>query len=626
MWKPDPSSLSDSIKAYSGTIEELDSVLIESINSGRLGLSDIDDEVFRLCFELGLNNVIRKLLKSNHVTKVTSQENIESDSCEHDELIEGLDSIDSVAIGKRIRKSMIGNYGLSGKRKSQDPPYDALQIPVLSLESNVDESIIKDILKIYRKDVTQTLHHVNPETGDNLLHILLRRRFQDSMMILMLDYDIDHLYFNANNAGDMSIMIEIDNSNVFNRGAEDNIHGPYRNITITIWENMIKSGRHSELNSILTCLNSNQKNIFHNCAENQRNDLLLIMCKDVHVKPDVLEMALNQENGDKHTPLDCCSNEDTILCIIDILPKFDTAHKDGKGNNVIHIFGKKNFKLVIQKIFMILSDQQEIIKLLMHKNDNGNNPLMSCTFKNSSDTLNLLLCTLFTFQGSEQNHELVGSILHDQNTIGNTLLSLILHYQQSRALSKTLALQMEKNYHSVYDKKSLTLARLTKCLRDNVEPSVEVLNALKDVEDCYEKSKLGMIMVFITLFITLFLIPFLVMTFDITFDVLLLIEYYKDMDKEINSTEPCVGLNSSKINIIQANTEKLLKIPDELTGRPRFYYSLGFLFFPWIFYSIEFLHSSYYTHLLKKVFILSRLRIISIIPVFHIIYSLAVDM
>ena len=287
-----------------------------------------------------------------------------------------------------------------------------------------------------------------------------------------------------------------------------------------------------------------------------------------------------------------------------IISNFNTNHKDGKGNNVIHIFGKKDFKLVIKTIFDTLNES-EIGKLLVEKNQNGNNPLMSCVFKNSNATLNLLLCTLFTLHVYEKNYELVGSILHDKNRSGSTLVTLILHFQQGKSLSKSLALQMENNYHTtVTDDKSTNIARLTTCLRDNVEPSVEVLHALEDVENCYEKDKWGMIMIFINLFITLFLVPFLVMVFDISFDIIVVKYYYKEMiygDSKNSTGFNCTHLNGSSVITVQKRTEELLLIPEELDATPRFYYSIGFLILPWMFYFIEFLHSRYHAKLVKKV-------------------------
>jgi hypothetical protein len=628
-WKPDLSSLSKSIKDYSGSIEELDTILCKLLNSGELDISHIDNESLQLCFELGLNKVLKVVLESTQSEDrfkdgmdKDDPESIEFGNVSESYHMEGsVDERDHVptssssqgnkqmaCVERESTKLMLSRK--DSKKKSHQSRFYTFEIPQLTQESNVDEEIVIQILESRHQDVSQYLNTANSETGDNLLHRFSRRGFKHSLIILMRDYEIEDLYFNENKAGDIPLMVAIENENLLKDRMEDesqNLHtlySPYldTNIVMEIWQNMVNSEHNVDINGILTHLNRNQKNIFHTCADNQTNDLLLAICNDPSIKPDAVDTAINQENADKQTPLDCCSDEKTVLSVMGIISNFNTNHKDGKGNNIIHIFGKKDFKLVIKTIFDMLSES-EISKLLVETNQNGNNPLMSCVFKNSNATLNLLLCTLFTLHVNEQNYELVGSILHDQNTSGSTLLSLILHFQQGKALSKSLALQMEKNYHTVTDNKSMTMAKLTTCLRDNVEASVEVLHALEDVEKCYEENKFGMIMIFINLFITLFLVPFLVMGFDVSFDIVVVKYYYKEMTNGYNKTDSfdCTNLNGSSIIAVQKRTEELLLIPEKLNATPRFYYSIGFLIFPWMFYFIEFLHSRYYGNLVKKV-------------------------
>ena len=164
---------------------------------------------------------------------------------------------------------------------------------------------------------------------------------------------------------------------------------------------------------------------------------------------------------------------------------------------------------------------------------------------------------------------------------------------------------MEKDYHLVANNKDKTIAKLTTCLKNNVDPSTEVMNALHDVENCYDKSITQIILLFITLLMIELLIPFLVMIFDMATDGYLVVEYYKEIDQSIllekNSTMLCSRLNESIINGIEEETEDLFEIPGALTGLPRFVYSLLFLIIPWIFYFIEYIHSRYYTNLIRKV-------------------------
>ena len=116
-------------------------------------------------------------------------------------------------------------------------------------------------------------------------------------------------------------------------------------------------------------------------------------------------------------------------------------------------------------------------------------------------------------------------MLHGQNTKGCTLLGLILHYQHGMMMPQTFLLQLEKTHHkdigqasdnqprtqqefvflkslglnrttSITNKmqdieiqdqedpaiKSTTMTSLAECFRDNLKPSVEVLEALKEVQ------------------------------------------------------------------------------------------------------------------------------------------------
>ena len=565
----------------------MDNLLCNKIKNGQLTLINIDKTCFELCCELGLNKVVGEVLK-----------NLQESSDEIDYGIQA--TTERGRVGSFVRK-------VSSRRKVAID----FEISLDSIQSNLTEENVNQILKLRPDKVVPLMKSTLPSTGDNLLHVLLNRNFLKTLISLMEYQDLNDLYFQPNKCGNIPLAVAVENCIVFPQSKGT---GCIKDISMKIWKEMIKTGERKQLSMCLSNLNNGKKNILHICAESHMNDLLLDICKEPWIKKELVK-ALHQEDGEKLSPILRCFDEDTTLELINFITKFDTSQIDVSGNNGIHIFGEKNFVSVIKRIFKVASADGVIDKLLLHRNKDGNTPLMTCVLANSNDSLNLLLCTLFAMDTSGEQKELIDSILHEPNKQGNTLLSLILHYQQGKALSKHLALQMEKDYHSVANNKSETIAKLTTCLKNNVDPSTEVMNALHDVENCYDKSISQIIVLFITLLIIELLIPFLVMVFDMSTDGYLVVEYYKEIDQTIllekNSTMLCSRLNESIINGIEEDTEKLFEIPGELTGLPRFIYSLLFLIIPWIFYFIEYIHSRYYTTLIRKVihrFIVTSLR------------------
>ena len=93
----------------------------------------------------------------------------------------------------------------------------------------------------------------------------------------------------------------------------------------------------------------------------------------------------------------------------------------------------------------------------MHTNHHGNNALMQCVFKKSEGALNLLLGILLSMECNDTNKDLIYHILHQRNTLGFTLLGLILHYQQGMLLPQQIALELEKYCHTVADDKVKTI-------------------------------------------------------------------------------------------------------------------------------------------------------------------------
>ena len=370
----------------------------------------------------------------------------------------------------------------------------------------------------------------------------------------------------------------------------------------------------------MTHVNRRNQNILHACADGKLNRLLVNICTETQINIDSLKIALSQSDVNGMTPMHLCTDEETIIQIMEKITsrgiRISIGHVDKKGNNTVHIYAKRNFVYCLRKIFKLVADDEKIRDILAQKNHHGNNPLMSCVFKNSTDALNFLLCTLFTMDFDCQNNEFMWQILHSENNKGETLLGNILHYQQNTPLPETIALQMEKMCHMKVDDKPKTMEKLTECLKSHVEPSNEVMVAMKEVEDSYEKTMSERCTVWFNLFISSFLVPSIVMVLDIAFDVLLVLAYFyaaynlltpNDTTKTIlddnyfNSTCGNSTLSTDGMNTWRAELLYMAEIPKTLTDKSRFYYALAFLVIPWIFYAIEFCHSRHLQSTIKQV-------------------------
>ena len=150
------------------------------------------------------------------------------------------------------------------------------------------------------------------------------------------------------------------------------------------------------------------------------------------------------------------------------------------------------------------------------------------------------------------------------------------------------------------------MKNLTQCLRNHVEPSSEVLYALEEVNDSYEKTSCERFVIGTKLFFSSFVMPSGVMIFDITFDILLVIGYatyfllVQNISTAIDVKDICSSNNTS-LNI-SSGLMVLKSIPEKFTWAPRFFYSVAFLVIPWIFYGIEFCHSRHMTNTITKVY------------------------
>ena len=153
--------------------------------------------------------------------------------------------------------------------------------------------------------------------------------------------------------------------------------------------------------------NRKKDNVLHVCASNHRHVLFAEICLESAVPPDIIGEAVNQVNSSGLTPLDCCQDQEITLKIMKFIPHFNIHRVDKKGNNVLAIYGKKNFRECVEKIIFKYGDDNFLRYMFLQQNNHGNNPLMSCVLKNQSDVLNLMLGVLLTMAHNEENQNFI---------------------------------------------------------------------------------------------------------------------------------------------------------------------------------------------------------------------------
>lgn len=544
---------------------DIDTTLFQIIeNEDFSGWNLFDKDVFSLCFRTGINKVMMKLLASGYEEKYqTCFEKGES---------------------------------------------------LLMKDFRASEEVVIKVLNRYFAQISGSLQEVIPNTNENLLHHLLKNGFQNAVLVLIEKYDIKDLYFSRNVANDIPLNIAIrlsrDNEdNTFNAIRSIKGYDHDQNIAALLWRGMLQTNQSSKINDVVSQINSKQQNLLHACAEGKLNFLISEICLSSEIDSAIVRTALDEPDSAGLMPLLICNDEKTVLEIMEVFPDLNIGHVDKKGNNLVHVYAKKNFVGCLKRIINSLNDRKRLAAVLSQKNLNGNSPPMSCVFKHSTDALNYLLCTLFTLDDEEKN-----MLLHEKNTKGDTLLGLLLYYQKEGSLSEIIALEMEKLCHNEANEKDETMKSLTNCLKSHVEPSNNVLCAIQDVEESFPKTNCEKITVWIQLFISSFLMPLAIMISDMSFDVLLVVGYaillLQIGEKKSQSTlgNLCGNLSSSRN---ETETFPILRklyteIPGKLTTKPRFFYSLAFIVLPWLFYGIEFCHSRHLTNTIRQVIVAHR--------------------
>jgi hypothetical protein len=147
---------------------------------------------------------------------------------------------------------------------------------------------------------------------------------------------------------------------------------------------------------------------------------------------------------------------------------------------------------------------------------------------------------------------------------------------------------MEKDYHNN------DLSEVTKCFRKNLKPSLEVWQALYEIEESYPKEKFRRYMIwFATLFFSL-LSPSFVLGFDVGSDYYLLEDYHPDSDSLSSSLFACSrNRTNDKCDRNKPSLDygDLCMVPQELSRSARYYYLLAFILMPHFLYALEFIQA-----------------------------------
>ena len=224
----------------------------------------------------------------------------------------------------------------------------------------------------------------------------------------------------------------------------------------------------------------------------------------------------------------------------------------------------------------------------------------------------------------------MNKVLHQKSKHANTLLLLCLQQEETLRAPLTILLGMEKKYHSEKTPNGEDIfneEELTQCFHDNLNSSDDVLKALQEVRRSNKKGKTAIFWIWIKSFATKFLLPIGIMASDILFDVFLVREYSNyDQDclnlhwmschsfQNQTTSGPICGQNTAHIPrgdgrdffcvpdrdcrsmnvslpVGPSDSLNIFCAPLQLSGQSRFRYSLGFVLWPWLCYSAEFLHS-----------------------------------
>ena len=332
-----------------------------------------------------------------------------------------------------------------------------------------------------------------------------------------------------------------------------------------------------EVEEFLLTRNTYGKNIFNVCCRNNGADLLDLFLVE-SVPQALVGLALSNPAGHGtqylsswgETPLMNRHVPEVVVLkfwplIVQFGDKGSVLHQRSKGRTYGHIFAGMNYCAALQLYIQAATQHRSCraIDLLNEVTDKGNSVYISAALHNANEALILCLGHLIT-EGNLEDKTLV---MHRKNTLGQSLLSIILKQKGDLLVPRNMILGIEAEIHNSF-------SGISKCFRDNLnlQTSAEVHKTLEFMKEYLPEDRPMMIKKKLQIFVESFLAPFIVMMLDIVTDILVVISFgyevfYHDHDPTCKKAEY------------------------SLKYMTRFVYSSTFLLVPWLFYLVEFLRS-----------------------------------
>ena len=451
--------------------------------------------------------------------------------------------------------------------------------------------------------VASIIDRMDPETwkikskiegrGDNLLHHFINEGYCLSA-IALLTKDHPHvtdLVFERNAAGNTPLM--------------SSLKQRMEPVSHKIWEVMLLRGQ-AKIEDIVSQLN----HILQLCAQNEDNKLLLKILEGIHYQnPQKVCELVFARTTEGRTILDTCRDKDTLIQILKLLEiktvEEELLHCNNEEKNVLHHCARYDFHEAIFHLQIHLS-AKTFKKMIMQRSSEGNNAMMVSALHGNKRTLDILLRHVWLQVSTSTLYKdpFIGEILHDENKLGETLLTLAFLQSENLQNANHSLLEMEKQYHGA-DRDSGIL-ELKACFRKHLRPSRDVQKVLTDIENSLPiSSTIKILAIWIKLFFTSLLIPVALFFFDMFFDAVLVYKYHGDDDNQYRLCREYASGRLSNETVLPSNDATLCEeslilempfvcTPLALDNYSRFNYSLTFVISPWVLFFVEFCQSEYW--------------------------------
>ena len=296
-------SLINSIETFSGNITDLDDRIFKHMETNGDVNALFDLHSFRISFLRGLNKVVTKLLTTVHVNN-----------------------------------SIFSTIG------------DA-SAPLLFDDFKVNENVVMEVLQRHHDHISKTITFVSAKTKENLLHIFLKKSLAKAIVCLADSFDINHLYFAKNAAGNtpLNLAIDISTHDINCLHMEEITDGEAKTCTSLariVWSKILQTNHIEEINNLILHL-FKKRNVLHSCALSNQLNLLTEICLKSSISENLLKEVLRQPDADGQSPVHLCNDQDVVLKIIEGISCIDLDHLDGKGNNQFHIFANNNISTIV---------------------------------------------------------------------------------------------------------------------------------------------------------------------------------------------------------------------------------------------------------------------------------------